>query len=131
MTAHSFEGWQRDRIAALLRSEHPLSPADREWLAKLLEGKVKLPRGRRPGYSNSQYTELERALRIAAVYVNDSVAERVAAGEPRWGLKLRAIEAVSAECCPSGMEPVDFQGKLADWIAHSRRREKRASKYGI
>jgi len=108
-------------IAAFLRSERPLSPDDREWLARFVEGKVRLPRGRPPGF-NKQDTPLQRALAIAAFYVKESISKWTAAGEKRRGLTAKAIEAAAAEWCPSGMEPVDFQEKLATFLARSTRR---------
>jgi len=102
-----WQTWGRsDLIAAYLRSDRPLLPDEREWLAGFVEGKIKLPRGRPPGF-NSKYSEL---------------LQWTAAGEKRRGLNAKAIEAAAAEWCPSGMEPVDFQEKLATFVARSKRR---------
>ena len=124
----SFQGavsyWQQyakvDQIAAYLRSGRALSADDREWLASFVEGKIRSPRGRPPGF-NQRYTELRWALAIAAFDVKSSILKWTAAGEKRRGLTPKAIEAAAAEFCPSGMEPVDFHEKLAIFIARSTR----------
>jgi hypothetical protein len=111
---------KRDWIAAYLRSERPLSPEDREWLASFVEGTIKLPRGRPPGLNfDLKNTELQKALEVAAFDV--SISKWTAAGEKRQGLNAQAIEAAVAEWCPSGMEPADFQEKLTTRLARARR----------
>lgn len=121
----AFRHWREygkvDLIAAFLRSERPLSPDDREWLAGFVEGKIRLPRGRPPGFKD-QYTPLQRALALAAFDVKESISKWTAAGEQRRGLNAKAIEAAAVEWCPSGMEPVDFQEKLTTFVARSTRR---------
>ena len=117
-----WRSWGRsDLIAAYLRSDRPLLSDEREWLAGFVEGKIKLPRGRPPGF-NSKSSELQSALAVAAFHVKESILQWTAAGEKRRGLNAKAIEAAAAKWCPSGMEPVDFQEKLATFVARAKRR---------
>jgi hypothetical protein len=101
-------------LIAYLRSDKPLRPRDRDYLAEYVEGKVKRKRGRPLGGMESQ------GIRFLAGLVRAVKAEWRARGE-RYRIHDKAVDHVLA-AYPVG--PI-FREKLENHLRRSQRKSRK------
>ena len=102
-------------IAYILRSDLPLTNADRQWLADYLEGKKRLPRGK-PYWARFRKTRKRFYIEKAAGEARRLIEEWTAKGQKRRGLKSRAIEAAVKMHCPPDMDLISFQESVINLL---------------
>ena len=110
----------KGRKAALivyLRSDKPLRPRDREYLADYLEGKVKRKRGRPRGGVESQ------KIRFLAGQVRAVKARLREQGEP-YRIHNKAVDLVLDVYSVAGEPPVDRE-KLENYLRRSHRKPRK------
>lgn len=107
-------------LLAVLRSDKPLTRKDRELIADIIEGKIKLPAKKPPLVYLSSRKRLH--LHAAANEVERLKAQwKKETGRLKHGSHKRAIEAAVKKCCPRGTEPVEFELNLAQLLRRPKR----------
>jgi hypothetical protein len=104
-------------LIAYIRSDKPLLPSDREYLADLLQGKLKRRRGRPVGGVDAQ------KMRFLALLVRHVKAEMRQRGE-RYRIHEKAVDHVLGLYSYNGNPPVGRE-KLENYLRRSQRKPRK------
>jgi hypothetical protein len=122
---HAIRYYQRHgskhRISWLLRSGLPLTPGDRELLADLIDGKIRLKRGRPPLAHLTNPNPIRMALWFADGLVDMIKAGDIVNGRKGHGAHDRALRQAAESACPPGLDVDEFEAKLHTFRRRPRR----------
>jgi len=104
-------------LIAYLRSDKPLGPSDREYLADLLQGKLKRRRGRPKGGLDTQN------MRFLASLVRHVKSEMRQRGE-RYRIHDEAVDLVLGLYTYNGKPPVERE-KFENYLRRSRQKSRK------
>ena len=104
-------------LIAYLRSDKPLEPSDREYLADLLQGKLKRPRGRPKGGLDAQN------MRFLASLVRHVKSEMRQRGE-RYRIHGKAVDYVLGLYTYNGKPTVERE-KFENYLRRSREKSRK------
>jgi hypothetical protein len=107
-------------IESLRRSDVKLTMTDRNLVADLIEGKIKLPRGR-PPRAHLLHGGKTVDMEAAANEVARLKAEWRAAGGKVRGTHDRAIEMAVKKYCPPDKNPLKFEEQLRTLVKRPKK----------